>query len=261
VLVSVGARVRILVAAAAATLMAVALAPAPADGAAPNRYRVDGVDVASWQHPNGAPIDWRRVRAAGVEFATVKVSEGSSADSTHYTNPYFRADLTRASAAGLAVAPYHFYLGRNPGTGAAQADYFIAALRAAGYTGHRRGELPPILDFEWDWKGGCPPYGSAADARAWLDRVQAAFARKPIVYTNRTFINNCLGGSADLGGYRLQIAYYGSAAQPPLPPGWRQWLMWQWTESNCVDGVPTCDLTRSVFNGGMARLRILSNRT
>jgi lysozyme len=241
-------------------VLAVLTVAAPASAAPPVRYQNDGVDVASWQHPNNAPIDWRRVRAAGVEFATVKATEGSPIDSTEYTNPFFRADLAGARSAGLAVAPYHFYLGRTAHTGDDQARYFVAALRAAGYTGSRPGELPPILDFEWDWKGGCPPYGTVADAKAWLGAVRAAFGRTPIVYTNRTFITGCLGGTTQLGGYPLQIAYYGTGSQPPLPPGWRTWLMWQWTASNCVDGVPTCHLTRSVFNGGAASLRSLANR-
>jgi lysozyme len=244
--------------AVAVTLLALGLPASPAAAAPPDSYRIDGVDVASWQHPDNAPIDWRRVRAAGVEFATVKATEGSSADSSEYTNPFFRGDLNGARNAGLAVAPYHFYLGRTARTGDDQARYFIAALRAAGYTGTRRGELPPILDFEWDWKGGCPPYATVVDAKAWLGAVRAAFRRTPIIYTNRTFITGCMGSTTQLAGYPLQIAYYGQDAQPPLPPGWRDWLMWQWTASNCVDGVPTCHLTRSIFNGTTARLRSLA---
>jgi lysozyme len=247
-------------AAVVATLLGAALAASPAAAAQPSRYPVDGVDVASWQHPNNAPISWTKVRKSGVEFATIKATEGSPADSTAYTNPFFRADFASARSAGLAVAPYHFYLGRTPHTGANQAAYFISVLRSVGYTGKRAGELPPILDFEWDWKGGCPRYGTVADAKAWLGAVRAAFGRTPIIYTNRTFMTGCLHGATDLGGYPLQIAYYSAASAPPLPPGWRSWLMWQWTSTDCVSGVSTCHLTRSVLNGDAARLRSISNR-
>ena len=249
-----------LTATAVASLFVVALAASPAAAAPTSRYPLDGVDVASWQHPNGAAIDWTRVRAAGVDFATIKATEGSPIDSTSYTNPYFPGDLAAARKAGLAVAPYHFYLGRTPHTGDDQARYFISAARAAGYSGRRSGDLPPILDFEWDWKGGCPPYGTVADAKAWLGQVRAAFGRTPIIYTNRTFMTNCLHGSTDLGGYPLQIAYYGTASQPPLPAGWRSWTMWQWTSSSCVAGIATCSLTRSVYGGSATALRALANR-
>src|SRR4051812_50092218 len=103
------------------------------------------------------PIDWQRVRDARVNFATIKATEGSPADDTGYTNPYFVDDLKGARAAGLAVAPYHFYLARTADTGAEQADYFIEAVRASGYTGRRKGDLPPVFDLEWDWRGGGPP--------------------------------------------------------------------------------------------------------
>ena len=244
------------------SVLAAVLIPDPALAVPPATYRVDGIDVASWQHPGGAAIDWRQVHAAGVEFATIKATEGSLADRTEYTNPYFRGDITAARNAGLAVAPYHFYLGRNPNTGGAQADYFIAAVRACGYTGSRPGDLPPILDYEWDWKGGCPPYGTVADVPAWLTKVRAAFGRTPLVYTSRAFVAGCLGGTAEVaaGGNQLQVAYYGTATSPSLPAGWRHWLMWQWTASSCVGGVPTCRLTRSVFNGDQSLLAGLSNR-
>jgi lysozyme len=40
------------------------------------------------------------------------------------------------------VAPYHFYAGTASGTGAAQADRFIAEVKAMGYSGKRAGDLP-----------------------------------------------------------------------------------------------------------------------
>jgi lysozyme len=233
---------------------------APAYAADPTaRYPIDGIDIASWQHPGGAPIDWIRVRHAHINFVTVKATEGSPADQTGYVNPYLAGDMNGARGQGMPVAPYHFYLGRTPGTGAAQARHFIAAVRAVGYTGKRRNDLPPILDFEWDWKGGCPPYGTFADAKAWLDTVRAAFGRTPVIYTNANFVTGCLGGTTALSNYRLQVSDY-SHTSPTLPPGARSWWAWQWTASSCVDGVPTCSLTRSVFNGTGKRLLSDANR-
>jgi lysozyme len=246
---------------AVSTVLALAQ-PTPATAASlpPSQYGIDGIDVASWQHPGGRAIDWRRVRAANVNFATVKATEGSTADDTGYTNPYLTADLEGARAAGLAVAPYHFYLGRSPRTGAAQADYFIAAVRRAGYTGQRRGDLPPVFDFEWDWKGGCPPHVTVNDARAWLYKVRAAFGRTPVIYTSRSFVRTCLGGSAAFAGYPLQVASYNGGTRPDLPRGWTDWTMWQWTTSACVDGIRTCRLTRTILRGSERQLAELANR-
>lgn len=69
-----------------------------------------GVDVSTWQHPNGAPIDWHAVASTGVTFAIVKASQGLD-----WVNPWLERDLDDARAAGLLVGAYHFYeLGVNP---------------------------------------------------------------------------------------------------------------------------------------------------
>lgn len=63
----------------------------------PAGYAIDGVDTSRWQHQNGAAIDWSKVRAAGVEFATVKATRG-----VDRTDPYLKTDLEAARTAGLA---------------------------------------------------------------------------------------------------------------------------------------------------------------
>ncbi|GAA3797863.1 GH25 family lysozyme [Streptomyces phyllanthi] len=223
----------------------------------PAGYPIDGLDTAKYLHPNGAPIDWEAVRAAGVEFATVKATRG-----LNVTDEYLATDMDGARGVGLAVAPYHFYTGTAPDTGAAQADRFIAAVRAAGYTGQRPGDLPPVFDFERtdDGSESCPPYGTVADAKAWLDRVEAEFGRKPIIYTQKSFLDACLGSTTAFAGYPLQLAdYRQSITEPPLPTGSSTWLMWQYTASALFDGI-RAPATADVFNGTREDLDRLANR-
>lgn len=66
--------------------------------------RAWGVDVSSWQHPGGEPIDWAEVKAAGATFALVKATQGDT-----YTSPWLKRDLAGARGAGLLVGAYHFY--------------------------------------------------------------------------------------------------------------------------------------------------------
>jgi lysozyme len=95
---------------------------------------------------------------------TVKATRG-----LNIIDPYLQTDLEAARTAGLTVAPYHFYTGTEPDTGAAQADRFIAAVKNTGYTGHRPGDLPPIFDLEHidvdPNQGKCPPHVSVDDAK------------------------------------------------------------------------------------------------
>jgi lysozyme len=84
----------------------------------------------------------------------------------------------------------------------------------------RRCALPPILDYEWDWKGGCPPYGTVADVRTWLTKVRAAFGRTPLVYTSRAFVAGRLGGTTEVaaGGNQLQVATTARRYHRACPP-------------------------------------------
>ncbi|MCQ9131870.1 MULTISPECIES: GH25 family lysozyme [Streptomyces] len=223
----------------------------------PAGYPIDGLDTAKYQHPGGAPIDWKAVRASGVEFATVKATRGMNV-----TDEYLATDLEAARAAGLAVAPYHFYTGSAADTGAAQADRFIAAVRATGYTGKRAGDLPPIFDLERmdDGTGRCPTYGTVADAKAWLDRVENAFGRVPMIYTQKSFLDDCMGSTTAFARYPLQLAdYRQSITQPPVPNGSTTWAMWQYTDAALFPGL-RAPATGDVFNGTQADLDRLANR-
>lgn len=61
------------------------------------------VDVSSNNHPDGAPIDWVRVKAAGIEGVLLKLTEDN-----WYVNPYAIGDTLGALDAGLEVDFYHF---------------------------------------------------------------------------------------------------------------------------------------------------------
>ncbi|MEV7008792.1 GH25 family lysozyme [Streptosporangium sp. NPDC051022] len=220
-------------------------------------YPVKGVDVTEYQHPNGASVNWAQIRQSGVTFATLKVTRG-----TNKTNSYFRGDLAASLAQGIATAPYHYLTGTSSNA-AAQADFFINTARAAGYTGHRSGELPPILDLEWtdDGTSSCPPYTTVSFAQTWLDKVQAAFGVKPWIYTSRGFTTTCMGSTTAFSSYPLQVADYStSRTTPAVPPGWSTWLMWQYAETGSVPGVPTTNVTLDVFNGTQAQLDAFANR-
>ena len=101
---------------------------------------VPGIDVAAFQHPGGASINWAAVAAAGYKFAAVKATEGN-----YYVNPWAATDLAAAKKAGLYVAPYHFAI-PNVSGGAAQAQY---AVRYARYAPGAK-MMPLMLDIEYD---------------------------------------------------------------------------------------------------------------
>ena len=231
-------------------LRALAGPPAPASpsGASPSAAApsaappgtVRGVDVAAFQHPvtaqfpQGAPIDWSQVAHSGIQFAAIKATEGS-----YYVNPFYAADLAGARAAGLAVIGYAF---ANPkpkcGTAAGQAQYLVS--HAAGGAG---GRVPPLmLDIEYNPYQGGECYGLTASAmvtwiRQFEARIKARTGHLPIIYTTQGWWAKCTGGSTAFTAGPVWPAAYDAPAGPPLPAGWTDWAIWQYTSSGTVPGI------------------------
>ena len=194
-----------------------------------------GVDVSSFSHPGGAPIDWVKVFAAGYKFAFIKATEGS-----YYQNPYYAADAAAARKAGLFTAAYHFAIPNNS-TGTLQADL---AVDAAGDPARGGTTLPLILDAEYDpyvaFDGTNECYGlSPAAMVAWIGSFTAEVVRRtgepPVIYTTGDWWKKCTGNSSAFGADPLWIA---SSVKPvSLPPSWTAYTYWQFTSAATVPGI------------------------
>ncbi|HEY2641918.1 MAG TPA: GH25 family lysozyme [Streptosporangiaceae bacterium] len=204
---------------------------------------VQGIDVASFQHPNGVAINWTQVAQAGYKFAFIKASEGS-----YYTNPYYPADANGARSAGMFAAPYAFAIPNDSGgTAQVQADDALvqASKAAPGLT------LPLILDIEYDpyarpvsqggdgTKGWC--YGLTQPAMvAWISafvtEAQLKTGQLPVIYSTQGWWDTCTGDSAAFTADPLWIASY--ASTPAMPGAWAgNWTYWQYTNAATVPGV------------------------
>jgi GH25 family lysozyme M1 (1,4-beta-N-acetylmuramidase) len=219
--------------------------PRAAAQAGPVNGAAQGVDVASFQHPNGAAINWQQVAGAGIKFAAVKVTEGA-----YYTNPDAAADLTDAKAAGLTTVGYAFAIPNGGSNGTAhfsadprvQADDLIKALPSP---------MPVMLDIEYDPYAGPPPGGdgttgvcyglSKAKMVSWIagfdTEILAKTGRLPIIYTTRDWWSTCTGGSTAFGPNAVWPADYSSSGSPVLPAGWNTWNLWQYSSSGTVTGI------------------------
>ena len=132
----------------------------------------NGIDVASFQHQNGAAIFYPVVfndlkqRGGGLQpFAIVKLTEAGG-----YVNPFAQADVVGFKTAGFAVAGYHFVHGNST------ADEQIALIK-----GHLNG-----VDFVWldcEVSDGATP--EAYDAL--LSAIVAGVGMKVGIYDNGSF--------------------------------------------------------------------------
>lgn len=189
---------------------------------------VFGIDVASYQHPNGAAINWASVRASGAAFAFVKMSEGSG-----YLNPYASSDLNGARAAGMRASAYHFARPRLP-LSTATSD----AQRFAGQVGNVKtaGALPPVLDIEAN--GGLNAADTTAWTRTFLTTLEAKTGRTPMIYTGAWFWRGYMGNPGGFSHYPIWISHYDSSiTSPTLFGDWPYSTFWQYTDAARVSGI------------------------
>jgi lysozyme len=175
--------------------------------------QVRGIDISHW---NGV-VDQVAAADGGIRFVIAKATQG-----TYLTDPRFGENVAAAREARVVVGAYHFYDYREPGR--AQARHFLEVLAAADVLDDA---LPPVVDIE------CfEPFGTADQAfvrkelRAFSDTVFAATGRLPMIYTSGHMWGEVLGDDPGFGDHPLWVACW-RCAEPYLPAGWDDWLVWQ----------------------------------
>ncbi|KAG8724043.1 hypothetical protein FRC09_000644 [Ceratobasidium sp. 395] len=195
-----------------------------------------GIDVAGYQ----CNIDMVAQKRAGIAFAYVKATEG-----TTFRNPRFSKQYTGAYNAGIIHGAYHFAR-PDHSSGTAQAEFF---LKHGGNWSADGKTLPGMLDMEYGPKGKTCWGLSASRMVAWVkefsDYYHSKTGRYPTIYTGTNWWKTCTGNSAAFGKTNpLDVAHYASSVGP-LPAGWTHWTFWQYTSK---------PFDHDYFNGDQAAL-------
>ena len=192
-----------------------------------------GIDVSYHQDK----IHWPRVRKAGIRFAFIRVSDGTTVE-----DPRFDENWAGAKQAHVLRGAYQFFRPEQSAT--AQADLLIAALARDG------GELAPVIDVEAT--GGKSPAQIAAAIKVWVERVRSRLGVEPMIYTSPEFWRDRVGG-ADFANQPLWLAHY-TAECPRVPAPWNAWTFWQYSKTGRVSGIKG-DVDLDVFAGTIDELR------
>ncbi len=187
----------------------------------PHQHDIHGIDVSKW---NG-DIDWQAAKKSGVAFAFIKATEGKDR-----IDSGFEQNWRGAAAAGLPHAPYHFYYFCS--TPEDQADWFIRNVPKAAV------RLPPVLDVEWNHASPTcklrpPPATVRAAMQRFMDRIEAHYGKRPIIYTTVDFHRDNLVGHFD--DYHFWVR--STAQHPEGIYATRRWAFWQYTATGVVPGV------------------------
>lgn len=213
---------------------------------------IRGIDISVWQHPNGKPIDFARLKSDfNISFVIIKSSDGGMRGNEN-AKKWFPIDSAAARAQGLIVGGYHYALPGNmdPKT---ITDAKLQAKRAAAQAdGAAIGDLPLTLDIE-ELPCGWTITRLATWTSAFLEEAQRITGRTPIIYANSSFIARLEdAGASDLARYPLWLAKWGPklGTDPRENRIWKNnWTIWQFTADGEIDAVPSDSTDLNVFNG------------
>lgn len=201
-----------------------------ADEALSNGAVARGIDVSNFQ----GTIDWNQVKAAGIEFAILKVGPVyGKPDST------FERNATECERLGIPYGVYYYSYARSVADANKEADRTLAWL------GGHHPSLPVYYDLEDNYILQDPNFSKdklAQIAQTFCNRMEAV-GFKSGIYANLNWFNNYLN-SPSLSGYDHWVAQY----------NWRcdyagNYSFWQYSSSGNVPGVNgRCDMNYC-FNG------------
>ncbi len=198
-------------------------------------YEVHGIDISHYQ---GA-IDWdklaeNRDAEFPLHFIFMKATEGGD-----HGDDTFEQNFSEAGKRGFIRGAYHFF---SPKTDPLrQADFFIRTVKLSA------GDLPPVLDVEV--RGKKTKKELQRNIKRWLDRVEAHYGVKPILYTSYKFKTSYLDDSL-FNAYPYWIAHY--YVDSVRYTG--KWHFWQHTDIGTVPGIKH-DVDLNVFNGTLEELQ------
>jgi lysozyme len=190
---------------------------------------VKGLDVSKFQ----PTINWNQVAASGVEFVFIRAAYGTTVD------PKFASHWQGARDAGLLRGAYQYVrLSQNVD---AQVDVMLATVGEL-----EQDDLPMVLDVEIGFNEGFSKAQWRAFIARWVQRVEEATGKRPIIYTGGPFWTTYVADSS-YGDYPLWEPRY-STTCPNVPTGWDRWHFWQYTDKGTTPGIsgPT---DRNLFNG------------
>lgn len=142
--------------------------------------------------------DYQRLKSQGITGVVVKLTEGTS-----YTNPYARAQIANAQAAGLRVSTYHYSHYETAAEARAEAQYFVRVAQSMGLSG----STTMVNDME---ERSMLNGDLNANTQAWKDEMTRLGYSNNVYYTMASWLDTKGGklNTAKFGLSNLWVAHY-----------------------------------------------------
>lgn len=183
-----------------------------------------GVDVSAHQ----GPVDWEQVRAAGMEFAMIRLGYRGYTTGGIYADDYAQENLSGARKAGLKIGAYFYSQALTPEEAVQEANLCISVLRGMEL------ELPVVFDWEYvskEARTGAMDRDTLMECtRVFCSAIEAA-GYDAMIYFNPAQAESLLD-LQELTRYPWWLAMYSDRMTWPYAVE-----MWQYTAAGTVPGI------------------------
>ena len=194
------------------------------DGSLQQGSGKNGIDVSSHQ----GNIDWSSVKAAGINFAIIRVGYRGSQSGVLVEDSRFKKNIQGATAAGINVGVYFFTQAVTEAEAVEEAS--MALSLCSGYNL----AYPIFVDTE-NGSGGARANGLDKATRtacvSAFCKTVANGGRKAGVYASKSWYNNKIDASA-FSSYFIWVAQYNTTCTYK-----GKYNMWQYSSKGSVPGI------------------------
>lgn len=186
-----------------------------------------GIDVSEWQKE----IDWQKVKAAGIQYAFIRVGYRGSSQGTLSEDAYYKQNIEGALNAGIKVGVYIFSQAITKEEAREEANYLLERIKGYDIT------FPVVLDYEFTSGSGRLEEAKLSKKKAtnicleFCDTIQAA-GYTPMVYANPDMLNNHLNADDISSKYLIWLANYTTETSYT-----GKYDYWQYSSDGSVDGI------------------------
>lgn len=185
-----------------------------------------GIDVSEHQ----LDIDWQQVAGAGIDYAYIRVGRRGYTEGGLFEDPYFKANVQGAQAAGLKVGVYMFSQAITVQEAIEEARFVLERISDYNIT------LPVVFDWEKIESGDARTTGLTMEGRtdcavAFCETVKNA-GYVPCIYFNR-----------NLGYYGYDLTrltgyeFWFALPESGFPNFYYAADMWQYSFTESVPGI------------------------
>ncbi len=191
---------------------------------------VNGIDVSMYQ-AYSTPIDWKKVKAAGISYAIIRCGYRGWGTGEIVADSYFKQNIKGALAAGLQVGVYFYTQAITETEAKQEADFCKNAVKGYDIT------LPIYIDIEnADPNGRLDKSGLSKSqktkiCKAFANRVQSAGYTGGI-YANKSWLETQINGKTLAEKFSIWLAHYTTSTDYT-----GEFSMWQYSSRGSINGI------------------------